>query len=101
MPADPRLALTKDFREFAHGQLGRLEQVEDAQPRLLAGRFETREQSAEGERRRSFIRHKHIFISIFCLVKSNGDNLGGLRALPVERLGFLGSLRFGCQNPSL
>src|SRR5580693_7290371 len=39
-------------------------------PRLLAGGFEAREQSPKGEWRRfSFMRHKHIFISIFDLVK--------------------------------
>ena len=74
MARDARLRLAENSDQLAHGELGGFQEAEDAQPRFFAGRFEAGEQSAECERgRTSFIRHKHIFISIFCLVKSNGD----------------------------
>ncbi len=73
MARDARLGLAKNGDQLAHREFGDFQQAEDAQPRFLAGRFEARKESAERERRRSsFIRHKHIFISIFSLVKSNG-----------------------------
>ena len=65
MARDARLRLAENGDQLAHSEFGDFQQAEDAQPRLLARRFEAREQSAKGERRRSsFIRHKHIFMSI-------------------------------------
>ena len=59
-----RLRLAENGHKLAHGQFGHLQEAEDAQPRLLAGRLEAREQRREGERRAwSLIRHKHIFMS--------------------------------------
>ena len=70
MTRDARLRLAENGDELAHGEFGGFEQAEDAQPRLLAGGLEACKQGAKGERRRSsFIRHKHIFMSIFDGVK--------------------------------
>ena len=66
MARDARLRLAENGDQLAHGEFGDFQQAEDAQPRLLAGRFEARQQGPKGERRRSsFIRHKHIFMSVF------------------------------------
>ena len=69
MARDARLRLAENGDQFAHRQFGGFQQAEDAQPRLLAGRLEAREQSVKAERRPSFVRHKHIFMSILTDVK--------------------------------
>ena len=66
MARDARLRLAENGDQLANGEFGDFQQAEDAQPRLLAGRFEARQQGPKGKRRRSsFVRHKHIFMSVF------------------------------------
>ncbi len=48
---DARLRLAENGHKLAHRQFGRFQEAEDAQPRLLAGRLEAREQRRKGERR--------------------------------------------------
>ena len=55
MPRDARLRLAENGDELAHGQLGDFQQAEDAQPRLLACRFEASEESAESRAGRSLV----------------------------------------------
>ena len=51
MTRDSRLRLAEDGDQFAHRQLCRLEEAKDPQPRLLAGRLETRQQRRKRQRR--------------------------------------------------
>ena len=72
MARDARLRLAENGDEFADRELRRLQKAQNAQPGFLASGFEARKQGPEGERgRSSFIRHKHIFISIGRSVKRN------------------------------
>ena len=64
MTRDARLRLAENGDQLAHREFGGFEQAENAQPGLLASRLEARKQSAKAERRRPFVRHKHIFMSI-------------------------------------
>ena len=64
MTRDARLRLAENGDQLAYGQFGRLDKAEDAQPRLLAGRLEARQQRQKRDRRDwSIVRHKHIFMS--------------------------------------
>ena len=69
MARDARLRLPENSDQLAHGQFGGFEQAQNAQPGLFASRLEARKQSVKAERRRPFVRHKHIFMSILADVK--------------------------------
>ena len=71
MARDAWLRLPENRDQFAHRQFGLAKQAQQPQPRDLARGFERVEQGVEtqagrGRRRNCIVRHKDMFMSIFC-----------------------------------